>query len=121
MKIVYFADDGETFYTEDACLAYEKEQKIKSKGLKSKFWNGHGKLLSIADLDTCVEEGYYLECYSDEEAKFICDYIVDNFDIYPFAAPPHEGKYYYDEDEEEWIEVEKLYEKYQKVLQIFLQ
>lgn len=121
MKTVYIASDGKVFDFEDECIAYENEQEIKNKELKSKFWDVNGKPLFITDLSNCIENGYYLECYSDEEADFICDYAENKLGIFPFALPPHKGRYYFDEDETEWVELEKLYEKYQKALHIFNQ
>lgn len=121
MKTVYIADDGKEFDSEFDCLDYEKELEIKNKNLKSRFWDSNGDCLSINNLDECIEKGHYLECYSDEEADFICDYAENKLGIFPFALPPHEGKYYFDDNELEWIEFEKLYEKCQKALQVFNQ
>ena len=119
MQIIYRADDGTDFRSEEECEAYENKKKIAAMNLKSRFFNYDGKLMDITDLYNCIENGWYMEIVNMEEARFIAEYAEREVGITLFAARPCMGRFYWDDNIEEWRNVEELYAIYEEKLKIF--
>jgi hypothetical protein len=118
MEIIYRADDGEEFPTEEACRHYEEQNRIRRMNLQSRFFDELGNLLPINNLSDCIESGWYMEIASMEEAQFIAEYSERELCLTIFEGKPQVGRFYYTENEE-WRPIEDLYQRYVKVNDIF--
>ena len=118
MEIIYRADDGEEFPTEEACRNYEEQIKIRHMNLKSRFFDHLGNLLPIDNLAHCIEAGWYMEIANMEEAQFIAEYAERELCMVVFEGKPQVGRFYFTESEE-WRPIEDLYQRYAKVNGIF--
>ena len=119
MKIIYRADDGTDFYSEEECEVYESKKKIAAMNLQSRFFHHDGTQMDITDLYNCIENGWYMEIANMAEAKFIAEYAEREVGIVLFAARPCMGRFYWDADVEEWHDIEDIFNEYQKKLKIF--
>ena len=119
MEIIYRADDGKEFVSEEECEAYESKKKIASMNLRSRFFRKDGTQMDITDLYDCIENGWYMEIANMAEAKFIAEYAELEVGMTLFAARPCIGRFYWDVDVEEWHNVEELYAVYEEKLKIF--
>jgi hypothetical protein len=118
MKIIYRANDGEEFSTEEACRIYEEQIKIQRMNLRSRFFDHLGNPLPINNLADCIESGWYMEIADMKEAQFIAEYAEREVGIVLFEGKPQVGRFYFTENEE-WRPIEDLYQKYAKVNNIF--
>lgn len=118
MEIIYRADDGEEFSTEEACRNYEEQIRIRRMNLQSRFFDCLGNLLPIDDLANCIESGWYMEIANMEEAQFIAEYAERELCMVVFEGKPQVGRFYFTENEE-WRPIEDLYQRYAKVNNIF--
>ena len=118
MEIIYRADDGEEFSTEEACRNYEEQTRIRRMNLQSRFFDCEGQILDITNLDDCIENGWYMEIATMEEARFLAEYAEREVGIVLFEDKPQVGRFYYIEDEG-WRPIEDLYQRYAKVNDIF--
>lgn len=121
MEIIYRADDGTEFYDESDCERYEEIQRLSEMKLTSRFWDRKGRPMEIEDLAETVENAYYAELATDEEAAFIDSYVYERVDccIFEDGDEPRAGRYYYDTYYEVWKNIEELNKKYKEVLEIF--
>lgn len=118
MEIIYRADDGTDFRSEEECEAYENKKKIAAMNLQSRFFRSDGSLMDITDLYDCIENSWYMEIADMTEAQFIAEYAEREVGIVLFETKPQVGRFYYVEDEG-WRPIEDLYQKYAKVNNIF--
>lgn len=119
MEIIYRAFDGKEFQREDDCLEYERQQEIKALNLQSRFFNFDGEVMDINDLYHCIENGWYMEIATIEEARIIAEYAEREIGITLFETTPTIGRYYWDDANEEWRSIEELYSAYADKLKIF--
>jgi hypothetical protein len=119
MKTIYVADDGRQFDCEDECEAYENKKKIAAMNLQSRFFDNDGKLMDITDLYKCVEEGWYMEITSTEEAEFLAEYAKREASIILFPRRPCAGRFYWDTDSDEWRNMKELYATYMDKMKVF--
>jgi hypothetical protein len=121
MEIIYRADDGTEFYDESDCERYEEIQRLSEMKLTSRFWDRKGHPMVIEDLAETVENAYYAELTTDEEAAFIDVYVYDKVGCCIFEDIEHAkaGRYYFDSYHEVWKNIEELNKKYRDVLAIF--
>ena len=119
MQIIYRADDGTDFYSEGECETYENKKKIAAMNLQSRFFDSDGNLMDITDLYYCIENGWYMEIANMAEAQFIAEYAECEVGITLFAVRPCMGRFYWDNNAEEWRNVEELYAIYAEKLKIF--
>lgn len=119
MITVYRADDGTEFYDEDLCLDYERAQKAKRMNFRSRFWTKDRRPISTENLDDCIEKGWFMETASVEEADFINKY-ANEIGLSVFGDDkPCIGRFFYDDMEERWRNINELYEEYAKILNLF--
>lgn len=119
MQIIYRADDGTDFRSEEECEAYENKKKIAAMNLQSRFFYSDGTQMDITNLYNCIENGWYMEIANMTEAQFIAEYAEREVGITLFAARPCMGRFYWDDNVEEWHDVEELYAAYAEKLKIF--
>ena len=119
MQIIYRADDGTDFHSEGECETYENKKKIAAMNLQSRFFDSDGNLMDITDLYYCIENGWYMEIANMAEAQFIAEYAECEVGITLFAVRPCMGRFYWDNNAEEWRNVEELYAIYAEKLKIF--
>lgn len=119
MEIIYRADDGREFDNEYECEAYENKQKIAALNLKSRFFDCEGQILDITNLDDCIEDSWYMEIATMEEAYFLAKYAEENVRMTLFETTPQVGRFYFDDNDEQWHPIEDLYQRYAKVNNIF--
>ena len=119
MQIIYRADDGTDFRSEEECEAYENKKKIAAMNLQSRFFNHSGGLMDITDLYHCIENGWYMDIVSIEEARIIAEYAEREMSLVLFKDKPTIGRFYYDDGAEEWHNIEELYSVYADKLKIF--
>lgn len=119
MQIIYRADDGTDFYSEGECEAYENKKKIAAMNLQSRFFDHGGDLMDITDLYNCIENGWYMEIATNQEAIFIAKYAEREVGIVLFEGKPTTGRFYWDDSVEEWHDIEDIFNNFQKKLLIF--
>ena len=119
MHIVFIANDGRQFDNQWECENYEEQQKIATYNLKSRFFDENRHLMDITDLARCVEQGWYMEIATMEEAKLIAKYAEENVGIVLFEGPPQVGRFYYSNEDERWMSIEVLYNAYANALSVF--
>ena len=119
MRIVFVANDGRQFDNQWECENYEERQKIASYNLKSRFFDEDRVLMDITDLTRCVEQGWYMEIASMEEAKLIAKYAEESVGIVLFEDKPQVGRFYFDGNDEQWHPIEDLYIPYARALRVF--
>lgn len=119
MQIIYRADDGTDFRSEEECEAYENKKKIAAMNLQSRFFDHGGDLMDITDLYNCIENGWYMEIVTSQEAIFIAEYAEKMVGITLFEGKPTTGRFYWDDNVEEWHDIEDIFNNYQKKLRIF--
>ena len=106
MEIIYRAFDGKEFQTEGECLTYEHQQEIKALNLQSRFFNFDGEVMDINDLYHCIENGWYMDIVSIEEARIIAEYAEREMSIVLFKDKPTVGRFGNDYDVEERHKIE---------------
>lgn len=119
MKIIYRADDGTEFYSEDDCAMYERKLEYGKRNLKSRFFDKKGKEMDNTDIEDCYERAWYAEFASLEEAEFYDKETSELIGNTYFDNKPCAGRFYYDQEDVKWRNLEELYQKYAKVLNVF--
>lgn len=119
MEIIYRAHDGTEFSNENACLEYERRQEIEALNLQSRFFNFDGSPMDIKDLYHCLENGWYMEIATIEEARIIAEYAKREVGITISETDLTIGRYYWSDNDEKWHNIEDLYQAYAKVLNVF--
>ena len=119
MEIIYRAADGTDFHSEEECEAYENKKKIAAMNLQSRFFDRYGNPMNITDLYDCIEQGWYMEIATNPEAIFIAEYAEKEVGIVLFESKPTTGRFYWNDDAEEWRDIEEIFNNYQKKLKIF--
>lgn len=119
MEIIYRAVDGTEFCSEDACEMYERKLEYEKRKLKSRFFDKIGREMDNTDIEGCYEGAWYVEFASLEEAEFYDKETSELVGNTYFDNKPCAGRFYYDRDEARWRNLEELYQKYAKVLNVF--
>lgn len=119
MKIIYRADDGTEFYSEDDCETYERKLAYEKRNLKSRFFDKNGEEMDNTDIEGCYEDAWYAEFASLEEAEFYDKETSNLVGGTYFDNKPCAGRFYYDRIREKWRNVEGLYQAYANVLNVF--
>lgn len=119
MQIIYRANDGTDFHSEEECESYENKQKIAAMNLQSRFFDYGGDIMDITDLYNCIENGWYMEIATNQEAIFIAKYAEETVGVTLFEGKPTTGRFYWNDINEEWRDIEDIFNNYQKKLRIF--
>ena len=116
MKIIYQADDGARFESELECIEYERSRKIcnaiSERKLRVLTYNGEvireRDFLNHIDLDNTMGHIYYFHCNDKEVLEILSEFFAEDF---------QEGvTYYFDEDDERWIELDDCIYNYRSIL-----
>ena len=121
MKIIYQADDGATFESELECIEYERIEyehsrkicnAISEKKLRVLTYDGEvireREFLNHRDLDDAMGHIYYFHCNDKEALEILSEFFAQDF---------QEGvTYYFDEDEDRWIELDDCIYNYRSLL-----
>lgn len=117
MKAIYIAEDGEQFSTKEECIKYENSL---PKIGKSIFLDDRGNIISICNQDDICEYVYVdskqsydiIEEYNNKYFYWCTTIIDNNYDA-------NKGYYFYDDDNDEWKQIEYEYEKILRIAQVF--
>lgn len=116
MKIIYQADDGAKFESELECREYERSRKIynaiSERKLRVLTYDGEvikeKDFLNHIDLDNTMGHIYYFHCNDKEVLEILSEFFAEDF---------QEGvTYYFDEDEDRWIELDDCIYNYRSLL-----
>lgn len=116
MKIIYQADDGVRFESELECIEYERSRKICNAILEKKLRmltrdveviRGR-EFLNHRDLENLMGIIYYFHCNDKKVLEILSEFFAQDF---------QEGvTYYFDEDEDRWIELDDYIYNYRSLL-----
>lgn len=116
MKIIYQADDGARFESELECIEYERLIKIcnaiSEKKLRVLTYDGEvireRDFLNHINLDDAMGLIHYFHCNDKEVLEILSEFFAEDF---------QEGvTYYFDEDDERWIELDDCIYNYRSIL-----
>lgn len=116
MKIIYQADDGARFESELECVEYERSRRIcnaiSERKLRVLTYDGEvireREFLNHRDLDDAMGHIYYFHCNDKEVLEILSEFFAQDF---------QEGvTYYFDEDEDRWIELDDYIYNYRSLL-----
>lgn len=121
MKIIYQADDGAQFDTETGCRNYECRnyeqlrkicKAISERKLRMLTYDGEvireRDFLNHVDLDDTMGYICYFHCNDKEVLEILSEFFAQDF---------QEGvTYYFDEDEDRWIELDDYIYNYRSLL-----
>lgn len=94
-KIIYIAEDGEEFETEEECLAYERNRDASGAIL---MFDSDRQILDDADSVKAFENAMYLYIINVERAKKFFDFVGEDYGyIVPDEVIEH-GLYAFDDD-----------------------
>lgn len=105
-KTVYIAFDGEEFDNEYDCREYELNTKLKDIGDDLLLYDKNGKKIEKIDNQLLAESINYIVVKSEKAYE----YFVEQMDYFGLNYPDYYNSpicsYYYDYDEDEWINIE---------------
>ena len=121
MKIIYQADDGATFESEAMCRNYEQSRRIcnaiSEKKLRVLSYNAEvmreRDFLNYRELKTIMESIYYFHCNDKKVLKILSEFFAENFE--------ENVTYYFDEEDDEWTELDDYIYNYQSFLNDLLE
>ena len=105
-KTVYIAFDGKEFDNEYGCREYELNTKLKDVGDDLLLYDKNGKKIEKIDNQLLAESIDYIVVKSEKAYE----YFVEQMDYFGLNYPDYYNSpicsYYYDYDENEWINIE---------------
>ena len=105
-KTVYIAFDGKEFDNEYDCREYELNTKLKDIGDDLLLYDKNGKKIEKIDNQLLAESIDYIVVKSEKAYE----YFVEQMDCFGLNYPDYYNSpicsYYYDYDENEWINIE---------------
>ena len=105
-KTVYIAFDGKQFDDEGDCREYELNTKLKDIGDDLLLYDKNGKKIEKIDNQLLAESIDYIVVKSEKAYE----YFVEQMDYFGLNYPDYYNSpicsYYYDYDENEWINIE---------------
>ena len=105
-KTIYVAFDGKEFDDEDDCREYELNTKLKDVGDDLLLYDKNGKKIEKIDNQLLAESIDYIVIKSEKAYEYFVEQI-DYFGLnYPDFYDSPICSYYYDYDENEWINIE---------------
>ena len=97
MEIVYVANDGKKFATENECLCYERFLESSRLGHKLRFFNSDFREVLSGDPRKDFEDCFYVYVQDQEALKFLEQMTEGD---YWCNIPTYCGLFYYDEKDE---------------------
>lgn len=129
MKVIYYADDGTGFETEEECLAYENLQNVKIKKLLNKIhaFDENGKKITVGDgisersIEGMVLETIYVTFDSEDALIFFDEQLKysGNRQIHEDTSCKVGDVYIYDDYADEWESAMEMVEYYQGIIDKF--
>lgn len=121
MKIIYQADDGATFESEVGCRNYEQSRKIcnaiSERKLRVLSYNAEvmreRDFLNHRELKTIMENIYYFHCNDKKVLEILSEFFDEDFE--------ENVTYYFDEEDDEWTELDDYIYNYQSFLNDLLE
>lgn len=105
-KTIYIAFDDKEFDNEYDCREYELNTKLKDIGDDLLLYDKNGKKIEKIDNQLLAESIDYIVVKSEKAYE----YFVEQMDYFGFNYPDYYNSpicsYYYDYDEDEWINIE---------------
>ena len=105
-KTIYVAFDGKEFDDEGDCREYELNTKLKDIGDDLLLYDKNGKKIEKIDNQLLAESIDYIVVKSEKAYE----YFVEQMDYFGLNYPDYYNSpicsYYYDYDENEWINIE---------------
>ena len=109
MDIIYRANDGKEFDSEDECIDYERKIKLHT----FKMWDVDANPLSTYD-DDSYSKVFYLHISNEEEL----DDVIEQFYLWGIESFGIKGKesgfYLYDTNTDQWLDCDKLLKQYRE-------
>ena len=122
MKIIYIADDGTKFDDEDECLAHERKIRMRKANFAEniRLFSKDKEEFIFIDGDD-YERAFFMEILTDEAAAMLEEWVREEYNSYMFnnKTIPTAGRFYFDETNDEWVNVEELRQKYEDINAIF--
>lgn len=127
MKVIYYADDGTEFETEEECLRYEEMHNEKTKRLLSEIhaFTEHKKEIKVIDgpydIENMIADTYYAIFDSREAWNFFNQQQED----YGYAAIKYNNVYrngdvfLYKDSVDDWVSAKNSIKYYQGILDEF--
>jgi len=121
MRIIYQADDGATFESEAGCRNYEQSRRIcnaiSEKKLRVLSYNAEvmreRDFLNHRELKTTMENIYYFHCNDKKALEILSEFFAEDFE--------ENVTYYFDEEDDEWTELDDYIYNYQSLLNDLLE
>ena len=121
MKIIYQADDGATFESEAGCRNYEQSRRIcnaiSEKKLRVLSYSAEvmreRDFLNYRELKTIMESIYYFHCNDKKVLEILSEFFAEDFE--------ENVTYYFDEEDNEWTELDDYIYNYQSFLNDLLE
>ena len=122
-QVWYIADDGTTFKDGDECSKYEFDLVLKKHEHDIHMWDDNFQPISITD-PQALDKVYYLTCDTVDAVETMNDWFESIGYPSPFGGDESFAAmigrhYYYQDDNDNWYEADKLMEKAQKMIKIF--
>lgn len=129
MEIIYRANDGKEFDSEEDCELYETVSTIPKEHLGFKLFDRYGEPMPLLNEDNLVyEDFYYIKTHSAEEAATLHEILY----TVGFGSPWDKhgrqnafeygaGCYYYDCEDSRWKNFKDFEDTYCHMLSIFNQ
>lgn len=122
MEIIYIADDGTKFDNEDECLAHERKLRMRKANFAEniRLFSKDKEEFIFIDGDD-YERAFFMEILTDEAAAMLEEWVREEYNSYMFnnKTIPTAGRFYFDETNDEWVNVEELRQKYESINAIF--
>lgn len=122
MEIIYIADDGTKFDDEDECLAHERKIRMRKANFAEniRLFSRDKEEFIFIDSDD-YERAFFMEILTDEAAAMLEEWVREEYNSYMFnnKTIPTAGRFYFDETNDEWVNVEELRKKYESINAIF--
>ena len=123
MEIIYRADDGKEFDSQDECESYERRKDTLENPLASCFYDRNGKRMSLEDFVDNPDKCYFMRIVDEEEARRIeeiCQYY-GCYSPYDIDDKYVTGDFFYDCHNEQWRNVNDIHQQYLELLKIFME
>lgn len=123
MEIIYRADDGKEFYSQEECESYERRKDALENPLNSRFYDRKGKRMSLEEFVSSPDECYFMSIVDEEEARRIEEICKDwgCYSPYDINDEYVTGDFFYDCREEQWRNINDIHRKYIELLKVFME
>lgn len=128
MEVIYRAEDGKEFESEEQCEAYERIVSTPTKHMGFKLYDFDGEVVQLLDEDYRVNDDFfYIITHDETESATLYDILHDAGISSPWDNRGwgdnnfEPGRYYYDKEDYKWKNFKDLEGTYRNILCIFNQ